>query len=155
VRERYLQRYPGGTYANSIDMQMRAAIEQRHRHDESVKRAAKELEELAFDERDREREGKLSAQMARTFAFRRCSVLTSGERWAEAVDACRDFIKAYGAADDGDDLVKLAWMLVGRSLAEQGRFDEANDEALRLLDTHPAWSREHSVEMIRRTWPQP
>lgn len=155
VGERYLQRYPGGSYATSVDMQMRAAIEQRHRHDESVKRAAKELEELAFDERDRERDGKLSAQQARIFAFRRCSILTSGERWAEAVETCRDFAKAYAGADDSDDLVKLAWMLIGRSLAEQGRFEEANDEALRLLDAHPAWSREHSVEMIRRTWPQP
>ncbi len=43
----------------------------------------------------------------------------------------------------------------GRSLAELGRFEEANDEALHLLDAHPSWAREHSVEMIRRTWPQP
>lgn len=155
VGERFLQRYPGGAYTNGVDLQMRAAIEQRHRHDESVKRAAKELEELAFEERDRERSGKLSAQLARSYAFRRCSILTSGERWAEAVDACREFITAYRDGDDGDDLVKLAWMLSGRALAEQGRFDEANDEALRLLDAHPGWAREHSVEMIRRTWPQP
>lgn len=153
--ERFLQRYPGSAYAGSVDLQMRGAIEQRHRHDESVKRAAGELEEIAFEERGRERDGKLSAQMARNYAFRRCSILTSGERWAEAVPACRDFLNAYGGADDSDDLAKLSWMLIGRSLAELGRFKEANDEALRLLDAHPAWAREHSVEMIRRTWPQP
>lgn len=153
--ERFLQRWPGSMYANAVDLQMRAAIEQRHRHDESVKRAAAELESLAFEEREREREGRLSAQLARTYAFRRCSTLTSGERWAEAVDACRDFQKAYGEAEDGDNLVKLAGFLICRSLAELGRFDEANDEALRLLDAHPAWAREQSIEMIRRTWPQP
>lgn len=153
--ERFLQRYPGSMYANAIDLQMRGAIEQRHRHDESVKRAGAELEALAFEEREREREGKLTAAMARTYAFRRCSLLTSGERWAEAIDACRDFLKAYGGAEDGDDLAKLSWMLIGRSLAELGRFEEANDEALRLLDAHPTWAREHSIEMIRRTWPQP
>ena len=153
--ERFLQRYPGSAYANSVDLQMRGAIEQRHRHDESVKRASADLDALAFEEREREREGKLSAQMARSYAFRRCSILTSGERFAEAVDSCRDFLKAYGGADDSDDLAKLSWMLIGRSLAELGRFEEANDEALRLADAHPAWSQEHSVEMIRRTWPQP
>lgn len=153
--ERFLQRFPGSMYGNAVDLQMRAAIEQRHRHDESVKRAGAELEALAFEEREREREGKLSAQMARTYSFRRCSILVSGERFAEAIDACRDFRKSYGDGEDGDNLVKLAWFLTCRAFAELGRFDEANDEALRLLDAHPVWAREQSVEMIRRTWPQP
>jgi TolB-like protein len=153
--ERYLQQWPAGAYAQGIDLQMRAAIEQRHRHDEAVKRAPKELEELEFDERDRERKGQLSATLARNFAFRRCSILVSSERWEEGIDACNAFINAYKDADDGDHLVKLSRFLLSRCHAERGDFKNANDEALRLLDEHPVWAREHSVEVIRRTWPQP
>lgn len=158
--ERYLQDYPVGAFANTLDMQMRAMIEQRHRHEAAVKQAARELEQLAFEERDAERSAaerkeKLSLARVRGFAFRRCSTLTSGERWLDAVEACKAFAAEYKHADDGDNLVKLSRWLICRAWSELGRFDEANAEALRLLDDHPQWSHENSVDVVRRMWPRP
>jgi TolB-like protein len=158
--ERHLQQYPGGVYANGLDLQMRSMIEQAHRHEAAVKRAARELEELAFEERQAEKDAQkrgesLSRARIRTFSFRRCSVLVSGERWGEAIEACKAFSADYQAADDADNLVKLARWLTARAFSELGRFDEANAEALRLLDDFPSWSRENSLEMQRKTWPQP
>jgi hypothetical protein len=153
--ERYLQQWPAGSFAQSIDLQMRATIEQRHRHEEALKEGPRELERIAREEQELEQRGQLSAVRARNFAFQRCSVLVRSERWDEAIEACKAFGAAYRTADDGDHLLKLSRLLLARCHAERGDFKSANDEALRLLDDHPVWARENSVEIIRRTWPQP
>ena len=158
--ERSLAEYPGGTFAQSIDLQMRAMIEQAHRHEDAVKRAAAELDQVAFDEREAARDADkrkepLSSARLRNFAFRRCSVLVQGERWLEGIAACKEFADAYKAADDSDNLVKLSRWLMARCFSELGRFTEADDEAKRLLDDSADWSHQNSVDVIRRTWPRP
>ena len=159
--ERYLQTWPAGTFAQGLQMQMRSMIEQGHRHEEQVKRGGRELEKLAFDERqylaDQEKRGKPPEDMrVRQFAFQRCSIAVSGERWVEALDLCQAFVKHWQGSTDEHDLVKLARFLTAvRVYPELGRFDEANDEALRLLDEHAVWARQNSLETLRNTLPKP
>ena len=151
--ERYASQYAGGVFAQSIDLQMRGMIDQAHRHDDALTRSARELSELELDERNK---GKpITPMQQRSFAFRHCSVLAQGERWAEAVDACKQFGADYKDADDGDNLVKLSHFLVMRSFNELGRFDEAKNEANRMLDAWPSWAREMSLDLQMKTWPQP
>ncbi len=151
--ERYLAQFPAGMYAQSIDLQMRAMIDQAHRHEQALKDGEREMASLELDERNAKHP--LSAVLQRTYAFRHCSVLVSAERWADAIDVCKQFAKDYKAADDGDGLVKLSRFLTMRAWSELGRFDEAHDEANRLLDDEPAWAHEHSIDVMARTWPQP
>lgn len=151
--ERYVAQYSGGVFSQSIDLQMRGMIDQAHRHEDALKRSERELSELDLDEKNR---GKpLTAVQKRSFAFRHCSVLTSCERWADAIDVCKQFAADYKDADDGDNLVKLAHFMTMRSWTELGRFDEAKNEANRMLDAWPSWARELSLDMQMRTWPQP
>jgi TolB-like protein len=147
--ERALQQWPGGVFAQSIDLQMRNMIDQAHRHEDNLKKTERELASLELDAQ------KAPPLQARNFAFRRCSTLASGERWADAVDVCKQFAADYAAADDGDNLVKLSHLLVMRSWAELGRFDEAKAEADRILDAYPDWARQNSINMIAATYPKP
>ncbi|HEY4220468.1 MAG TPA: hypothetical protein VGO62_03980 [Myxococcota bacterium] len=152
--ERYIQQYPAGVFAQSIDLQMRSAIDQAHRHEEALKRADRETASLELDERDAEKHN-LSAVRARNFAFRKCSIASQGEKWADAVDICKQFVTDYKAGDDSDNLVKLSRMLIMRAWTELGRFDEATAEANRLLDEYPEWARENSINLQMKMWPQP
>jgi hypothetical protein len=158
--ERFLQQFPGSTYASSIDLQLRSMIEAAHRHEDAVKQGVRDLEQLDFDEREAVRQAKergreLDPVRARNFDFQRCSLVVRAERWAEGLEACKGFADAYKSGNDDDNIVKLARYLMIRCWTELGRFDEANDEALRLLDEFPSWAHSMSLEVQRKTWPQP
>lgn len=158
--ERYLQKWPAGMFAQGLQLQMRSMIEQGHRHEEAAKRAGRDMEKLLFEEREyaseqEKRKKPVEAWRLRNFDWQRCSINVQGERWVEGLETCQQFVKQYAKSDDGDDLVKLGHFMIARCFGELGRFDEANDEMLRLLDAHPVWAREHSMETIRNTYPKP
>lgn len=159
--ERYLQTWPAGMFAQGLQLQLRSMIEQGHRHEEQVKRGARELEKLNFEERqyiaDEQQRGREPAGLrVRQFAFNRCSIAVGSERWVEGLELCQAFAQHWQGSDDEDNLVKLARYLIAvRVFPELGRFDEANAEALRLLDEHPVWARENSLETLRNMLPRP
>lgn len=153
--ERFLQEYPGSAYAQGVQVQMRVAIEARHRTEENKKRAQKDLAADEFERSQKEKEGRLTPLLVRNWDFRRCSTLMSGELFVEAVAACREFADDYRASNDDDNLVKLSRWMLARAYVELGDFKAGDDEAKRLIEEYPTWAREMSVDTVRSMWPKP
>ncbi len=151
--EQFIARYPGSMYVQGVDIQMRAIIDQAHRHEKTLKDGERDIAAFELEQRNRKKEP--TAIDARNDSFRACTLRMWAEKWAEAVEVCKTFADDYKAADDADDKVKWAHFDLMRAWSELGRFDEARDESKRILDAWPDWAHTNSVDMIAKFYPQP
>jgi TolB-like protein len=149
--ERHLKEYPGGTYYQSVDMQMTQLIEQRRRREEGVPKLKEELAKLAQERADEEKRRPLHPMKARSLDFRPCTLARDANQFARAVELCRAYRKTHPPPDD---FITLSHYLEAMSLYELGKFNEARAVVKELLAADPTVDRKYSIKMVMQMWPR-
>lgn len=156
--ERHLAEFSAGTYAGSVDGQMRGLIEDRRRRVDQQQKARADL--LKLEEEERELSPKLPNRADRIamFGFRRCSTLYQGRLYDDAIKTCRAWAKdnpdLHSTPPNDQHLDELARYFAAMSLSELGKFEEARAALLQLQSEDETWARGMGILSFLSTWPR-
>ena len=153
--ERHLQEFPGGLYAGSVQMSLRAMVDAAERSNDLRKKGGGELARIDREEAEARGGRSWGPERERTFAFQRCSAASQHQLWAEVDRYCAGYSDRYAKEPDPHSLLPLARWLLAMSLADRGDFARARAQGEALEKDAPEFARNHSLGMILSTWPKP
>jgi hypothetical protein len=160
--DEFLTRYPTSSYAQPVQMKMKAALDGRQREAEAQQEGAQSLEpELAKlageHEHDRAEAAGSPERLAMIdsqYAFGQCQKLWTHRAAQRAIDACEAFGRRGAAAVPPPlrDLPPTALFIAAQAHAQLREFKAARDILSELERDEPAFAKRFNFEAFRNLW---